>query len=169
VPLRSDWSEAPCPIARSLDVVGDPWVLLVLREAFRGSTRFEEFRSGLGVADNVLSRRLGQMVDAGLLARAPYLSGNRTRHEYLLTEAGADLLPVVHALAQWGERHRARPSGRMEVVHEGCGAVTTSADTCSACGAPLTSACVSWRGPRSSSSLVPLVREHRSVGDRSTR
>ena len=72
MPLRSDWSEATCPIARSLDVVGDPWVVLVLREALTGSTRFEQFRGALGVADNVLSRRLAGDGRGGLLTRAPY-------------------------------------------------------------------------------------------------
>ena len=113
VPLRSDWSQATCPIARSLDVVGDPWVVLVLREAFTGTTRFEQLRSALGCADNVLSRRLSAMVQAGLLVRAPYDAGNRTREEYLLTDAGRELLPVLHALAQWGERHRPASTGRL--------------------------------------------------------
>jgi DNA-binding HxlR family transcriptional regulator len=158
VPLRSDWSDAGCPIARSLDAVGDAWVLLLLREAFTGSTRFEQFRDGLGCADNVLSRRLAQMVEAGLLRRSPYRAGNRTRQEYLLTDAGSDLLPVVHALAQWGDRHRPRGSGRMDVVHETCGQVTHSADTCTSCGDRLVPGVVSWRRPRDPSRLVALVR-----------
>ena len=70
MPLRSDWSAATCPIARSLDVVGDPWMLLILRHALLGVRRYEDFRTGLGVADNVLSRRLPAMVDAGLLRKA---------------------------------------------------------------------------------------------------
>jgi DNA-binding HxlR family transcriptional regulator len=158
VPLRSDWSEATCPIARSLDVVGDPWVLLVLREALTGTTRFDEFRVALGVADNVLSRRLSAMVEGGLLVRTPYVDQRRTRHEYLLTDAGRDLLPVVQALALWGERHRPRPTGRLEVVHEGCGATSQSADTCIGCGTPLTPDTVSWRRPRAPGALTPLVR-----------
>jgi DNA-binding HxlR family transcriptional regulator len=158
VPLRSDWSEAGCPIARSLEVVGDPWVLLVLREALTGATRFEQFKSALGVADNVLSRRLSAMVDAGLLVRAPYVDQHRTRHEYLLTEAGRDLLPVVHALAQWGERHRPRATGRLEVVHDSCGGTTQSADTCTTCGTRLAPDTVSWRRPRDAGGLTRLVR-----------
>ena len=158
MPLRSDWSEATCPIARSLDVVGDPWVLLVLREALQGTSRFEDFRDALGVADSVLSRRLAAMVDAGLLDRAPYRSGNRLRHGYLPTDAGADLLPVLHALALWGERHLPRETGRMAVVHEACGAVTSYADSCSSCGEPLRTANVSWVTPRDPSRRVPLVR-----------
>ena len=158
MPLRSDWSEATCPIARSLDVVGDPWVLLVLREALTGATRFEQFRAALGVADNVLSRRLSAMVAGGLLVRTPYVDQRRTRHEYLLTDAGRDLLPVVQALALWGERHRPHSTGRLEVVHEGCGATSQSADTCIDCGTRLTPDTVSWRRPRAPGTLTPLVR-----------
>ena len=72
----------------------------------------DDFRAALGVADGVLSRRLAAMVDDGLMTRAPYRSGNRTREEYLLTDAGRDLLPVLHALVRWGETHRPRPTGR---------------------------------------------------------
>jgi DNA-binding HxlR family transcriptional regulator len=157
VALRSDWSQDTCPIARSVDVVGDPWVLLVLREAFEGATRFEQFRA-LGIADNVLSRRLSGMVDAGLLERSPYVDGNRRRDEYVLTDAGADLLPVLHALALWGEKHRPATTGRMELVHEVCGRATTSADTCTSCHVPVTAADVSWRLPRDPGSLLPLAR-----------
>jgi DNA-binding HxlR family transcriptional regulator len=157
VPLRSDWSHDSCPIARSLDVVGDPWVVLVLREAFEGATRFEQFRA-IGVADPVLSRRLAAMVEAGLLRRSPYVAGARTRHEYLLTDAGRDLLPVVHALARWGERHRPSPQGEMVVVHEACGQVTESADTCTSCNVGLTPAEVSWRLPGHPQELLPLAR-----------
>jgi DNA-binding HxlR family transcriptional regulator len=138
-------------------VVGDPWVLLVLREALTGATRFEQFRSALGIADNVLSRRLGQMVEAGLLRRSPYQAGNRVQHEYLLTDAGTDLLPVLHALARWGDRHRPGVSP-LDVVHETCGAVTRSADTCTGCGARLTAAEVAWRRPRDRSRALPLAR-----------
>ena len=155
--LRSDWSQDTCPIARAVDVVGDPWVLLVLREAFEGATRFEQFRA-IGVADNVLSRRLSGMVEAGLLERAPYDDGNRRREGYVLTDAGRDLLPLLHALALWGEKHRPASTGRMELVHEACGRATSSADTCSSCRVPLTAGDVSWRLPRDPDALLPLAR-----------
>lgn len=159
MPLRSDWSNRRCPIARSLDVVGDPWVLLVIREALLGTTRFEQFRSILQVSDSVLSTRLHDMVSAGLLERVPYLDGNRTRHEYVLTDAGAELMPVVQALVLWGERHRpfAEP-GRLAIVHESCGKETSSADTCTTCGAALTPAEVSWRRPWRDPEFTPLAR-----------
>ena len=79
--------------------VGDRWTLLILRNANLGTTRFDDFRSELGIADNILSARLARLVQAGLLTRLPYRGTGRTRHEYRLTTAGADMLPVLHALA----------------------------------------------------------------------
>jgi DNA-binding HxlR family transcriptional regulator len=147
MPLRSDWTSQKCPIARSLEVLGDPWVLLVLRQAFSGVRRFDHFREQLGVADNVLSKRLATLVDAGLLRRVPYHDRRRTRSEYVLTEAGADTLPVINALAQWGERQRPHtdPGVRMDIIHRTCGRQSTTADLCSQCGARLTVDNTSWR------------------------
>ena len=158
MPLRSDWSEDRCAIARSLEVVGDPWVVLIIRQALSGARRYDEFRDQLGVADNVLSRRLHALVDAGLLTRSPYQDGNRTRQEYLLTEAGADLLPTINALVLWGEKHRphADPAVRMEIVHLACGAVSSTSEVCSECGAVLAGD-VAWRKSWSSPSDLQLV------------
>jgi DNA-binding HxlR family transcriptional regulator len=147
MPLRSDWTSENCPIARSLEVLGDPWVLLVLRQAFSGVRRFDQFRDQLGVADNVLSKRLATLVDAGLLRRVAYQDRRRTRSEYVLTDAGADTLPVITALAQWGERHRphADPDVRMDIIDRTCGCRSTTADFCSDCGARLTVDTTLWR------------------------
>jgi DNA-binding HxlR family transcriptional regulator len=139
VPLRQDWSKHPCPIARSLDVVGDPWVMLILREALLGTRRFEQFRERLQVADNVLSKRLAQMVDAGLLTREPYRGKQRTHDEYVITEAGADLLPTLDALAQWGTKHTQAPREHTEMSIWHHGHRSSGATTCSTCGEPLTS------------------------------
>ena len=149
MPLRSDWSEAMCPVGRALDVLGDPWVVLIMRDALHGRTRFEELRTSLGISDAVLSRRLGGLVAAGLLAHAPVEGDGRARHAYVPTEAGADLLPVLHALAQWAEKHTDLPDGgsHMAIVHESCGQETTSPDRCSECGEPLRAADVSWDKP----------------------
>lgn len=158
MPLRSDWSQDRCAIARSLDVVGDPWVVLIIRQALSGAGRYDEFRDQLGIADNVLSRRLRALVDAGLLVRSPYQDGNRTRQEYRLTEAGADLLPTINALVLWGEKHRPHhdPRVRMEIVHLDCGAVSSTADVCSECGAVMVDA-VAWRKSWNSPTDLPLV------------
>ena len=108
----------PCPIGRAADVLGDRWTLLILRNATVGMTRFDEFRADLGIADNILSTRLGRLVDAGLLTKVPYRDNGRTRHEYRLTDAGADLLPVLHALAAWGQRHtEPGAAGRPDADH----------------------------------------------------
>jgi len=156
MPLRSDWSESRCPIARSLDVVGDPWLLLILRNAFTGTRRYEGFRDELGIADNVLSRRLAAMVEAGLLRQVPYRGARRTHHEYELTEAGADLLPVVHALAEWGNKHTSGP-GPLEVVHRACGRVSATTGTCSHCGGRMGAGDVAWSRPWLSAEPTPLT------------
>ena len=147
MPLRSDWTARECPIARSLQVLGDPWTVLVLRQAFSGVRRFDDFRSQLEIADNVLSKRLSSLVDAGLLQRVGYRDKNRARQEYVLTPAGADTLPVLTALAQWGERHCPHPDPgvRMEIVHRTCDQQSTTSELCSNCGEPLTTDTTIWR------------------------
>lgn len=149
VPLRSDWSQVGCPVGRAVDVLADPWVLLVMRDALHGRRRFDELRDGLGISDAVLSRRLASLVEAGLLARVPHEGDGRARHVYEPTQAGADLLPVLHALAQWAERHTPTPAtgAHMAVIHETCGHESTSADRCSACGEELRPEHVSWDKP----------------------
>ena len=92
-----------CPIARALDKVGDSWTLLIVREALEGARRFEEFRGNLGISDNTLSRRLGALVDLGVLERQPYRE-SPPRYEYLLTQRGRDLVDVLNALGEWGEK-----------------------------------------------------------------
>lgn len=95
-----------CAIARTVDVLRDPWSFLILREAFAGVTRFAEFRANLGVASDVLTQRLTTLVDAGVLARREYReTGSRPRAEYHVTAAGADLKTVLAALQQWGDEH----------------------------------------------------------------
>jgi len=146
VALRSDWSAELCPVRRGLDVVGDPWSLLIMRDALQGRRRFEEFRASLGIADSVLTRRLAALVRDGLLTRREYRGARRTHDEYVPTAAGVDLLPVLHALAGWAEAHTTLPDGggHMAIVHTTCGAETRSADTCTACGQRLRSQDVRW-------------------------
>ena len=159
--LRQDWSEHPCPIARSLDVVGDPWIVLILREAFTGTRRFDTFREHLVIADNILSNRLQKMVDAGLLERAVYRGEQRAHHEYLLTDSAREPLPLLHTLAIWGERHTKAPrrSAHMTIRHAECGELTTQSETCSNCGQPLTSANTQWKRTWISRESVALVSE----------
>ena len=150
MPLRSDWSGEHCPVRRSLDVLGDPWVLLVVRDVLHGRGRFDELRDALGISEAVLSRRRRTMVEAGLLQREGYREGGgRTRQRYAPTQAAADLLPLLQQLALWGERHTALPpdGAHMALVHETCGAETERAETCSACGEVLRADDMTWVKP----------------------
>jgi len=135
------WSEtgaAPCSIARSLSVVGDCWTLLLLREAFRGTSRFEEFRERLGVARNVLAARLRRLAEHGVLERVAETGGPGRRGHYRLTAKGRDLYPVLLALLRWGDRWLADERGApMALVHQACRHQTTPTVTCSHCGKPL--------------------------------
>ncbi|MHA2789612.1 winged helix-turn-helix transcriptional regulator [Corynebacterium sp. S7] len=149
MPLRSDWSEEMCPIQRSLNVVGDPWILLIIRDVLHGNGRFDQLRDNLGISEAVLSRRLSDMVEAGLLTRAEYKDGNRTRQGYVATEAAAELLPILQQLAVWGEKHTKLPAGgaHMTMIHETCGQETTQGQICSACGRPMHSNEMVWVKP----------------------
>jgi DNA-binding HxlR family transcriptional regulator len=105
---RKSLSGAYCPSARSLDVIGDWWSLLIVRDAFDGLTRFGEFQKNLGIAKNILAQRLRTLTERGILAAVPAADGGAYQ-EYRLTEMGRDLFPVMVALRQWGERHLFAP------------------------------------------------------------
>ncbi|TXS34126.1 transcriptional regulator [Streptomyces sp. ms191] len=113
-----------CPVRRSLDLVGEKWSLLIVRDAFNGVRRYEEFRRHLGLSEAVLADRLRKLVAAGILRAEPYREpGTRTRSEYRLTAKGRDLWPVLLALKQWGDVHAGDPEGpALEIRHADCGA-----------------------------------------------
>ncbi|MGW6414909.1 winged helix-turn-helix transcriptional regulator [Streptomyces sp. NPDC055055] len=113
-----------CPVRRTLDVVGEKWTLLILRDAFNGVRRYDEFRRHLGLSEAVLADRLRKLVAAGVLRAEPYREpGFRTRDEYRLTRKGVDLWPVLLALKQWGDSHAPEPEGPvLDISHTGCGA-----------------------------------------------
>jgi DNA-binding HxlR family transcriptional regulator len=114
---------AECALARAVSVIGDAWILLILREAVYGITRFEEMRADLAIPRTVLSDRLRRLVGAGLLRRVPYQQpGQRTRQAYELTDPGRALMPAVVALREWAEEHL--PGGRspLRLRHRDCGA-----------------------------------------------
>ncbi|BCW55535.1 HxlR family transcriptional regulator [Arthrobacter sp. NicSoilB11] len=145
-------------MARGLDILGDPWSILVLREVFFGNGRFDAMKSRLEVADSVLTKRLAGLVESGLLARKAYDDGGRTRQEYVLTPKGEDALPVLNAVTIWAEKHLPAPSDQahLYVIHTGCGKPTTSADTCTECGARLTAANTSWHSRSRSDQPIRL-------------
>jgi DNA-binding HxlR family transcriptional regulator len=151
--------DAPCPIARAASVVGDLWNLLILRNATTGTSRFDAFRAQLGIADNVLANRLKRLVDAGLLTRVPYREGGRTRHEYRLTEAGADLLPILEALAAWGERYTAPgiATGPTGLVHLSCGEPLGPDHHCARCERHVPREELAWLRPWLSPEPTPLA------------
>lgn len=134
---RKTFATQPCSIARTLDVVGDWWTLLVLRDVFRGAQRFDELKRGLDIATNVLTVRLRRLVDAGILERRAYQE-HPPRFEYAVTAKGRDLYPVLIALLQWGDRYMRDPSDPADapprvVVHDACGHAIEPAFTCPHC------------------------------------
>ncbi|TDC42924.1 helix-turn-helix domain-containing protein [Micromonospora sp. KC213] len=134
-----------CSIARALEVVGERWTLLVVRDAMLGVTRFDAFLKSLGVARNILADRLSTLVEAGVFERVPYQQ-RPLRHEYRLTDRGRELAPVVLALMEWGDRHRADEAGPPRLAeHENCGGPVRTEVHCARCGGPLTEAEISTR------------------------
>jgi DNA-binding HxlR family transcriptional regulator len=126
-----------CSIARALEVLGERWTLLVLRESFQRVRRFEDFQRKLGIARNVLTDRLGRLVDEGILRRERY-QDRPARFEYRLTDKGRDLWPVMMTLMQWGDRYYADSDGPPVLVrHRDCGGEVTNHLTCAKCGSEL--------------------------------
>jgi DNA-binding HxlR family transcriptional regulator len=145
MPLRTDWSDENCPIARGADVLADPWTLLILREIFAGNVRFEGLRDALDIAENTLSSRLAALVTSEVIHKQPYTGVARPRFEYRLTDAGRDTLPVLHALAGWAKNHAVAPISRqMKVFCTRCGNECDLADWCSSCEASLTTESTAW-------------------------
>jgi DNA-binding HxlR family transcriptional regulator len=119
---RKNFGTMQCPIARSLERVGEWWSILILRDAFRGLTRFDQFQTSLGIAPNMLARRLSALVDSGLLEKRAY-SEHPPRFEYALTERGRDFRPVLWALLAWGNKHFAPEGPSVVVVDSNTGEV----------------------------------------------
>jgi DNA-binding HxlR family transcriptional regulator len=129
----ADLASMPCSVARTLAVLGDGWTLMVLRDAFRGTRRFDDFQTSLGIATNTLAERLRHLTDAGVLEKTLY-HDHPPRYEYVLTPKGRDLHPVIIGLSQWGDRHLAGPEGPPRVyVHDTCGHVVAPELVCPAC------------------------------------
>lgn len=122
---RDAWSAVgQCPIELTMGLVGTKSAMLILREAYYGTTRFDDFARRVGITKAATSTRLSELVDAGLLAKQPYREpGQRSRDEYVLTPAGVDFMPVVWSMFEWGRKH-IRDS-RLRMTHLGCGAEAT--------------------------------------------
>ncbi|NJP33852.1 winged helix-turn-helix transcriptional regulator [Micromonospora thermarum] len=122
-PAALDWSIENCTLARAMEVLGEKWALVVLREVFNGVRRFDDMRVRTGIPRQVLTNRLATLVEEGVLRREPYREpGSRLRHEYRLTPKGLDLWPVLVAVLAWGDRYLADPEGSpLRVAHRDCG------------------------------------------------
>lgn len=127
-----------CSVARTLDVIGERWTLLILRDAFNGIRRFDDFQKSLGIARNILSDRLTKLVDRGVLERRRY-EEHPPRFEYRLTEKGRALFDVLMALTHWGDTWEAGAFGPpVTITHRDCGQVVHALPACSHCGETLT-------------------------------
>lgn len=133
---RKSFSEMACSVAQCLEVVGEWWSMLIVRDAFLGVTRFDDFQRRLGISRNILQQRLTHLVDHDVLARVPY-SERPLRHEYRLTDKGRDLWPVLTAMRQWGDTYSAPEGPPVELVHKACGEKATALMVCDHCGGQL--------------------------------
>jgi DNA-binding HxlR family transcriptional regulator len=129
--------EEPCSLARTVAVIGDRWSLLILRECFLRKRRFEAFQSSLGITRHLLAERLKKLVRFGVLRRIPYQESPK-RYEYILTQKGLDLYPVIMSIVHWGNIHMVDARGRpMLHQHKACGKMFDPVMVCSECGEPL--------------------------------
>ena len=133
---RTDFSQMQCSIARSLEVVGERWALLIIRNAFYGARRFDDFAQDLGIARNVLTDRLNGLVERGVFERRQY-EQRPPRYEYRLTDKGRDLLPVILTMLRWGDRWESGGAPPVRMTHTLCGEITEAVVSCRHCGEEL--------------------------------
>jgi DNA-binding HxlR family transcriptional regulator len=126
-----------CSVARSLEVVGEKWALLAVREVFLGNRRFDEIVRRTGAPRDTMAARLRTLVEAGVMERRPY-SEHPVRHEYFLTDAGRDLYPVITTLREWGDRYLSDEDGPPAIFEHSCGNRLATRLVCEACGEPVT-------------------------------
>lgn len=135
----NELGELQCPIARSLSIMGDRWTLLIIRDAFMRTRRFDDFQKNLGITRHLLSERLSRLVEHKILTKVLYLESPK-RYEYKLTEKGLALYPVIMALTAWGNRwmNENKNFPIVSYVHKDCGQKTQAVMLCQCCGEPLT-------------------------------
>lgn len=171
---RASFSDMNCSVARSLEYVGEWWTLLIVRDALFGITRFEEFQQRLGIARNILAKRLDTLVEAGVLERQPY-DESRERYDYVLTDKGRDLWPVLVAIRQWGDEWISGPGHEpVTMLHTRCGTLITAHLACDHCGERLEASDIRNRPgpgstnpdflrPRSRAGIAPVDGEEGST------
>jgi DNA-binding HxlR family transcriptional regulator len=133
---RANLAELPCSLARTLEIVGEWWTLLVLRDVCFGVSRFDEIHQHLGIARNILKARLDSLIEHGMVTRMRYQE-RPDRYEYRPTAKAADFVPAMLALVAWGDRWTAHDGPPVLFTHRACGRDTAAAVVCSACGTPL--------------------------------
>ena len=135
--LGNDYETQTCSIAGALEVIGERWSLLIVRNVMLGLRRFDAIQENLGIARNVLQTRLTRLIEQGVLEKRLYQE-RPARYEYRLTEKGLDLWPTIVALMQWGDRYAVPPGGPAVLLeHSGCGGAVDEHRVCEACGAKL--------------------------------
>ncbi|HUE60283.1 MAG TPA: helix-turn-helix domain-containing protein [Acidimicrobiales bacterium] len=153
---RKSFADMRCSVAQCLEVAGEWWSMLIVRDAFLGVTRFDQFQERLGISRNVLNQRLAYLVEQGVLEKVPY-SEHPPRHDYRLTPKGRDLWPVLTAMRQWGDKYAAPDGPPLEIMHKGCGKISHSVMTCSSCGQAITARDVrALRGPGDLDNLMEV-------------
>ncbi len=141
---RRSLANASCPVARTLDVVGEWWTLLILRDVFHGKHRFDDLQAGSEVPRNVLTVRLQALITDGILERRPY-QARPARFEYHLTQKGRELYPVLAALRVWGDRWLSPDGPLVQVTHLPCGSTAAPILTCPDCGGKIDADNVHWQ------------------------
>ena len=155
--LGRTYDDLNCSVARTLELIGERWTVLVLREAFLGRRRFDEMAAELGVARNILTARLARLVEEGVLEKVPYRERPR-RFEYRLTEKGVDLWPVLVSLLQYGDRYYAPHGPPLVLTHKTDGGAVDGHRCCERCGAKLTARDVRAQpGPGAISAEAPAA------------
>src|SRR5690349_11770667 len=136
---RTGFGDMACSIARTLDVIGEPWSPLILRDVWVGMNRFDQIQADLGISRKVLTERLNHLVDEGVLERRPY--DRRPRHEYVLTDKGTDLVDVLLVMTRWGDAWLAGKAGPPVLHrHRACGEISHVDLRCDHCGEPMRAA-----------------------------
>ena len=162
---HKSFAEMHCSVAQCLEVVGERWALLIVRDAFLGVTRFDDLQQRLGISRNILNRRLAALVELGVLTKVAY-SQHPPRFDYRLTGKGRDLWPVINAMRQWGDRHGAPDGPPLRLVHRDCGEIADAHPACAACGGPVHAGNVtSIPGPGEVEPLLVRSAGARATGD----
>ena len=133
---RTSFEDMNCSVAQCLEVVGEWWTMLIVRDVFLGVHRFDDFQRRLGISRNILNDRLRGLVEAGVLKKVPYQE-HPVRYDYRLTRKGRDLWPVLTAMRQWGDQWAAPDGARIEIVHDTCGHRAQAVLHCDHCGGTL--------------------------------